>query len=306
MNPVNPFVAAVRATTIRFLLLAIFAAAAIVLPATAQAADPSPMNWAIDQNKLKVVDAQEEHWYSDGDEPYVGVIAFRARFGQPGSTQAIFLGGLKELSGGAEDGDTLTIPDSMGRVNLLDVTRLNGMDILDGKNPEIFGTVTVAMESDATPFWAMTDGFKEAAKIAKSEIAKIVETTTVQQIMADPNAFKQKINDMSNRLRSRAKLSIWERIGQTLISWGDADDRIGAQVTVFLGLEEKLLTDQQLAFLRVFAPDQAAMLENFDATLQASVPAGQGFAGTLKRRDFSLDFAGDGATYRVYFNVFNY
>lgn len=286
------------------LLAAVIAASFLALPTVAQAADPSPIDWAIDQNTLVAVDAQEESWLSDGDEPYIGVIAFRSKFGTPGSTTARFLGGLKELHGGADDGDSMSIPDSMGRANFFNITRVNGIDMIGGINPEICGTVTVAMESDATPFSAMSTGFSEAAKIAKREIAAIIETTTISQIISDPDTFQQKINDMSNRLRKRAELTVWERIGQTLISWGDPDDRIGAKVALFLGVQDPVLTPEQLAIVKLFRPDAAAMLTNFDATLAASVPAGQGIAGLLKKRSFTQSFAGDGATYRVSYNVF--
>lgn len=305
MNLVNPLPAVNVGTAVRSSFLIAIALLLFALPSGAHAADPSPIDWSIDQNSLKAVDAQEESWLSDGDEPYIAVIGFRARFGQVGSTQTAFIGGLKELHSGADDGDSMSIPDSMGRTNFFDVTRINGTEIvLGGMNPEIVGTVTVAMESDSTPFSIMSTGFREAARVARREIAAIVETTTIQQIIADPATFQQKTTDMANRLRKRAELSIWQDIGNFIVSFSDPDDRIGVKVAMFLGLQSPLVTAQELALLRIFAPAQASMVENLDATLAAAVPPSQGIVGTLKPRNFTQDFAGDGATYRVSYSVF--
>ncbi len=273
---------------------------------------PNPSTWTIDQNTLTAVDAQEESWLSDGDEPYIAVIRFRSRFGQVGSTQATFLGGLKELHSGADDGDSMTIPDSMGRSNFSNVTRLDGAALFGGQNPEIVGTVTVAMESDATPFSLMALGFREAADVARREIASLVETTTVAEIISDPDAFQARVTEVATRVRRRAQLSVWEDIGQTLASFGDPDDRIGAKVSLFIGIDEKMLTDELLAILKAFATpsgdlflDQLqALPQSIDSQLAAAVPPSQGLAGTLRRRNYSLDFAGDGATYRVSYKVF--
>lgn len=298
---------------LRTLAIAASFCLAILFPSTASAeVVPNPSTWTIDQNTLTAVDAQEESWLSDGDEPYIAVIRFRSRFGQAGSTQATFLGGLKELHSGADDGDSMTIPDSMGRSDFADVTRLDGLALFNGQNPEIVGTITVAMESDATPFSFMATGFRRAAEVARKEIASIVETTTVAQIIADPAAFQAKVTDVATRVRKRAQLSVWEDIGLTLVSLGDPDDRIGAKVSLFIGIDEKMFTNELLAFLKGLATPEGdlwldqlqALPQTIDSQLAAAVPPSQGVAGTLRRRNYSLDFAGDGATYRVSHKVF--
>ena len=105
-----------------------------------------------------VHDAQEEAWYSDGDEPYVAVIKWRVIPGTAGSASAEFVGNLAELSGGAGDGDVLTIPASMGSVSFDDVQVSWWNAVLEsGRLPELTGTVMVAMESDLTP-WSTING----------------------------------------------------------------------------------------------------------------------------------------------------
>ena len=47
-------------------------------------------DWDIRLDRLRVWDAQEESWISDGDEPYFVMIGFRSRFFTPNSTSAFY------------------------------------------------------------------------------------------------------------------------------------------------------------------------------------------------------------------------
>jgi hypothetical protein len=227
---------------------------------------------------------QEDSWFSDGDEPYIAVIGFRSRFGTPGSTSAWFQGGLSELSGGAEDGDVLGIPDAQGRTTFPSVTRIGLGEILTGQNPEVIGTITVAMESDATPWSAMRNIFTNLASVARTEIAGVIETTTLIDVVGNPDALADKFEAAVANIESGTKMTIWEQLRIFLQSWGDPDDRIGFRFSAFVAVDDTLtaLVDEQIA--NVLPPDK-------------------GFGGGLSNRTASIPFSGDGATYTVNYAV---
>jgi hypothetical protein len=241
-------------------------------------------DWAIDANQMVTNNVQEDSWFSDGDEPYIAVIGFRSRFGTPGSTSAWFQGGLSELSGGAEDGDVLNIPDAQGRVTFPGVTRLGLGEILGGQNPEVVGTITVAMESDATPWSAMRSIFGNLASVAGTEIAGVIETTTLIDVVGNPQGLADKFATAVSNIENGTKMSIWEQLRIFLQSWGDPDDRIGYRFSAFVAVDDTLtaLVDQQIG--NVLPPDK-------------------GFGGGLSNRTASIPFSGDGATYTVNYAV---
>ena len=89
-------------------------AAGVLVAATA-------CNATMDGQTLTAIDAQEESFFSNGDEPYLAVIQFRVIPGVPGSTQVHFLGNLAEIAQNIDDGDSATIPDSMALASFPDV-----------------------------------------------------------------------------------------------------------------------------------------------------------------------------------------
>jgi hypothetical protein len=277
-----------RAGTAALLTAGLLAAAAAspaeARPAAPQAPTVDTRDWAIDANTMVTNDVQEESWYSDGDEPYIAVIGFRSRFGTPGSTTAWFQGGLSELSGGAEDGDVLNIPDAQGRVTFPGVTRLGLGEILGGQNPELVGTITVAMESDATPWSSMRNIFNNLASVAGTEIAGVVETTTLIDAVGNPQALADKFETAVANIEAGTRMSIWQQLGIFLLSWGDPDDRISYRFSAFVAVDDSLtaLVDQNIA--NVLPPDR-------------------GFGGGLANRTASIPFSGDGATYTVNYAV---
>lgn len=239
--------------------------------------------WAIDANTLTANNIQEDGWFSDGDEPYVGVVKFRSKFGVAGSTSTSFLGGLKELSSGADDGDSMTISNAMGRATFTNVTRCNGLSAWAGTcQVEIVGTLTVAMESDSTPWSVMNSGFSEAAKVAKREIASVIETTPLNQI--GTKEFQDRLAAATDRIRNRAKLTFWESLGNWIVSASDPDDRIAARITIFAAVDSSI----------------ASLVEN---GINSKLTADQGVGGALNPRTFNMGFSGDGARYTVAYRV---
>ncbi|MEZ5167238.1 MAG: hypothetical protein R2695_12415 [Acidimicrobiales bacterium] len=79
----------------------------------------------VSAHTLRVVQAQEDGFFENGDEPYVAVIQWRVIPGTPGSASAHFVGNLAELASGADDGAVLSIPAAMGTVHFDDVQASN-------------------------------------------------------------------------------------------------------------------------------------------------------------------------------------
>lgn len=277
------------------MLVATLLAVVVVGPAPAASAAPAApavdtLTWTIDSNTMRVSDAQEESLFSDGDEPYTIIIGFRSRFGAPNSTFAVWGGDLRELSGGADDGDNLTIPDAMGRYFFPGVTRVSAANVAAGQAPEIIGTITVAMESDATPWSAIRNIANDLTNIARQEIASVVENTTVADFVgasmdtARRQALADRVGGAVGRIESRVRPSFWEAIGLWLSSWSDPDDRIAFKLSAFVAVDSSLS-----AFV-----DPAI----------ANLLAGRGVGGALQTRSTSVSFAGDGATYVIGSSVF--
>ena len=270
-------------------LLAIALGAVVPAPSGAAPAAPSlpavdTRTWVVDANTMTTANIQEDSWFSDGDEPYIAVIGFRSTFGTPGSTDAWFVGGLRELSGGADDGDVLGIPDSMGRVSFPSVTRLGLGEIAAGANPEVVGTITVAMESDATPWSSMNSIFSNLAAVAETEIANVIETTTLLDVVSGATPLADRFEQAVQRIEAGTRMSTWEQLGLFLRSWADPDDKIAFRFSAFIAVDDTLtaLVDAEVA--KVLPPDK-------------------GFGGGLANRTASISFSGDGARYVVGYAV---
>jgi hypothetical protein len=263
----------------------------VVIPAPAGAATGAPAlptvdtrTWVIDANTMTTANIQEDSWFSDGDEPYIAVIGYRSRFGTPGSTNAVFIGGLRELSGGADDGDVLSIPDSMGRVSFPSVTRLGLPEIAAGANPEVVGTITVAMESDATPWSSMNSIFTNLSSVARTEIANVIETTTLLDVVSGATPLADRFEQAVQRIEDGTRMTTWQQLGLFLQSWADPDDKIAFRFSALVAVDDTLtaLVDTEVA--KVLPPDK-------------------GFGGGLANRTASITFSGDGARYVVGYAV---
>jgi len=262
-------------------------------PASAAPAAPAvdTFTWTIDTNTMRVSDAQEEGLFSDGDEPYVAIIGYRSRFGTPNSTFAVWGGDLRELSGGADDGDNLSVPDAMGRYFFPGVTRVSAANVAAGQAPELVGTITVAMESDATPWSSIRGFFNELTTVARQEIASVIENTTVADFVGasmDPVRKQQladRIEAAVGRIESRVRPSFWEALGLWLSSWSDPDDRIAFKLSAFAAVDSSLASFVEAELVKV-------------------IPPSRGVAGALQTRSTSVTYAGDGATYVLGSSIF--
>jgi hypothetical protein len=238
--------------------------------------------WFVDANTVHVNDAQEEGFLSNGDEMYVAQIGFRSTPGRAGSTSAFFQGGLTEVSS-LDDGDTKTIPDSMGRVAFPNVTSRGLGDVLAGRNPEIVGTFSVVFESDATPFSTINGMMNQLAGTARTEIAKVVEPLSLADL-TNGSAVSARLADAKARIRAQATPTTMQAIGIFLGSFGDPDDLVAFKANVFVAVDSSLAG-------------------TVDSQLGMNIPTSTGEAGALRDRSYTLNFSGDGANYDLGYRV---
>src|SRR5687768_2207674 len=112
--------------------------------------------WSIVLDRLVVHDADEDDFFSDGDEPYFVTMGVRSRLGVPGTTEVFWSGVLDDdWANGIDDGGAAGIPSSMGRLDFPGVETPGVAELIGGARPEVIGAVIVAIESDATPFDAI-------------------------------------------------------------------------------------------------------------------------------------------------------
>ncbi|MGH9187494.1 MAG: hypothetical protein ACRD0U_17040, partial [Acidimicrobiales bacterium] len=234
-------------------------------------------NVTIDGQTLTAIDAQEEAWFSDGDEPYVAVIQFRVTPGTQGSTQVQFLGNLQEVAQNIDDGDSAPIPDAMAATSFPNVTLVGMEDVLAGQSPEIVGAVTVAMESDASPWSAINGIMTDVRNELDTQLRAQIETLSLADIL-DPDTASERLAEAARRVEAAASPSFWQSVGIWFESFGDPDDVIGFKVLLFVAVEGPLAdaVDTRLATL----PPQLV-------------------GRALRPGPLDVDYSGDGATYRI-------
>jgi hypothetical protein len=225
-------------------------------------------NWQIRLERLHVSDAQEEDFWSDGDEPYFIVIGFRSRFNTPNSTSAFWSGALDdEWAEGVDDGSKKNIPADMGRVSFQNVNRLSLNEILQGERAEVVGALAIAVESDSTPWGTIRDMMNGLKRAVEQETKHLVEGGILDR--NNPNKAKEDIEQAIKNVKNSADTSFWTAVE----SFFDADDIIEHHVFVFAA------TDQTVPF-------NSPTLNN-------------GTLGRLREQALNVTFKGDGATYKV-------
>ncbi len=240
-------------------------------------------NVTIDGNTLTAVDAQEEAWYSDGDEPYVAVIQFRVTPGVAGSTQTRYLGNLQEIAQDVYDGDSATIPDAMAATSFPNVTMMTLEDVIaTGRAPEIVGAVSVAMESDASPWSAINGIMTDVRNELDRQLRLQVETMSLVDLL-DPNTASERLAEAARRVEAASQPSFWRSVGIWFRSFGDPDDVIAFKVLVFVAAH---------------GPLADAVDARFGSGMPPSV-----VGGALRAGPRDVSYAGDGATYRVRWDV---
>jgi hypothetical protein len=238
---------------------------------------PNTFTWAIDANSLLDHDNQETF----SDEAYIAQIGFRTKPGVPGSTQTWYQGGLTEI-GDLDEGETHTIPDSMGRVMVPNVRTRTQAELAAGQSWEIIGSLSIVFESDLTPFSTVNGLMQDLTVAARGVIANAVEPLPAIGV-SDPLLVAQVLQPLGDSINSDVSLSLAQKIAIFIGSAGDPDDKIAVKVNFFAGL------DSSYALL--------------DSLLGIFVTDDDGFAGTLYDQSYSQIFAGDGARYEIAYQI---
>lgn len=173
-------------------------------------------NWVLQLEQLNVVVAED----SGGDEPYLIVVGFTTRLGEPGTTNILWSRRLVELGSGLQRGDTVDIPPDIGVIHFGEVPAADHITLL--------GAVIIALESDATPFGTIEDLIDEFIDRLNSILQSEAENTPLN--LLNP----QTINDIVARIRQGFEFNLFELAGIWLSSWGDPDEIIDIQPLIYV------------------------------------------------------------------------
>jgi hypothetical protein len=242
----------------------------------------SACNVSIQSQTLTVNSAQEDGFLSNGDEPYVAVIQFRVIPGVPNSTQVHYLGNLQEVGTHMYDGSSATIPDAMGLMSFSNVHMANLPGLLNGDAPEIVGAVTVAMESDASPWSAINGIMNDVASELDTQLRAQIETMSFAQLL-DANAASARLSEAASRVQAAASPSFWRGVGIWFSSFGDPDDVIGFKVLFMVGVTSDLS-------------------DLVDAKLGTGLPA-EVVGRALRTGPLDVNYSGDDANYTIRYNI---
>ena len=197
--------------------------------------------WSIVLDRLVVHDADEDDFFSDGDEPYLVTIGIRSRLGVPGTTQVFWSGILDDdWADGIDDGGVAGIPSSVGRLDFPGVEQPGVAELLAGARPEVIGAVVVAIESDATPFDAIRSKFEDIRVQLQQRLDQVIGGTPVN--LADPAGTVKALTDGLKGVRQGiGEFSVGEKILLFLQSFGDPDDLIEVETIVRLAIDPAIL-----------------------------------------------------------------
>jgi hypothetical protein len=233
--------------------------------------------WYIALTKLRVADAQEEGWFSDGDEPYFIMISFRSRFNTPNST-TVWNNDFDddEWAAGVDDGDERNIPfgiPSMGFTGFANVQRVSLQNILAGTNPEILGALVIAMESDSSPWRVIRNMVNDIKNAISDELEILIENGGLNLNNPGPDIQRATQNILDSIIPD-----FWESVGLVAKSAGDPDDLIGYHLFLYAAVNNTVPI-------------------NFPSVTNVT-------SGRLASQQFSLAsnplvFKGDGANYKV-------
>ncbi|HWJ66757.1 MAG TPA: hypothetical protein VNT31_08775 [Nocardioides sp.] len=204
--------------------------------------------WTVRLDRLVVHNADEDDFWSNGDEPYIVPIGFRSRFRTPNSTSVSWSGVLDDdWASGIDGGESKAIPAGQGTLEFGGVERPTLQQVLGGSMPEIIGAIIVVFESDATPFSAIRSMVEEVRAALRTELRRLIEGGELS--LTDP---QPDIERAVKNVQQATELSTGEKIALFLQSFGDPDDLVGLRHLVFaavdssMGLPVPVLQEQDL------------------------------------------------------------
>ena len=190
--------------------------------------------YATTATQLTVVTAEEDGFFSDGDEPYVMIVQWRSTPGVSGSTEVSLLAGVGlPLSNGAFDGEVLPIPPAQGEVTFADVVPVGLPQLQAGTVPEVMGAVVVAMEEDSNTDSAIDNVFLDFAAAIEDEIVAQIEPMTFANVANQAAVSAAIVNTTANVLTA-VEPELGVAYNLWLSSFGDPDDIVGIGHTVYV------------------------------------------------------------------------
>ena len=241
----------------RLLAATFLAATSLALTAAAPGAGaqvPPPLrspHWIMDADAIRVLDADEEAFGSDGDELQLVVIAFRTTMGARGSTQAWKVNSLREICTGMDDGDRCTIPNGDGRVDFGTVQRPTALQMAAGRGPELIGTVHLVIENDGTSNSIMNPLMDRLVEGTRRELAAVSEGIT-RFDPANLAAATAAFDGIGDRVLSYIDRTWLQDAAIWLSSGGDPDDFMGYRINLQVGVDPALRDQVNLALLLAF------------------------------------------------------
>ena len=200
-----------------------------------------------DHQRVRVIDAQENGFFEDGDELILATIDFRVKPGVPGSTQVLFNNGsLDKAATGLEDGDVKTISNSEGLYVFEELEVASLQTLARGEAPEIVGQVIVGIENDLTPRDIIKDGLEDAAEDLEDLIVDIIESRSIAELLTDPEALMEDLAGTTDALDSDP--GWFDNLLLTVISLGNPDDILNFNVLVFVPAAPNLAPIVDAAF----------------------------------------------------------
>lgn len=200
-------------------------------PQPPQSSNALPLSLELTQFKCQ--NADEDSFYSNGDEPYLFVAAIYAdgttirlsnlanatvRIQSPSKTH----GNLGR--DGVDGGDSFGIPSTVGRFSS-SILPIGDLPEGLGKEKSTVGLIVIAMEEDLTPGSAANAGRQALVQVLQRELNQAIRMVSTP----DVNALRAKIADAMKQAIKKESLSSISGIFSVV----DPDDYIGADFSMW-------------------------------------------------------------------------
>lgn len=243
-------------------------------------------NCIYNYSKLEVLNAEEDDFFSDGDEPYFVYLAFKSRTATKGSTQTFLnVFANDQWAKKSKQGSVKTLPASMGRV-AIPVSMLDIVDVIEAnknKTPltaEIVGVIGIGLESDNTPFGVVKQMINNLRSQVHSSIAGIVENLPADATKIRFENISPDIKKAVENIKAKLTPSFAQKALLFLQSGGDPDDLAGISTQ-----------------FNVCVDSDSLLLFNGFSGKNIQIP------NILVPSNFSLDYKGKGVHYRIHGNI---
>ncbi|MGB3756275.1 MAG: hypothetical protein WBA07_07865 [Rivularia sp. (in: cyanobacteria)] len=194
---------------------------------------PGSLHVTIQLTNFTCHDADEERFYSNGDEPYLFVAAIYAdgttiKISDLGNAKVRIKSPTKTHGNlgrkGVDDGDSFSIPTSIGRFQT-NILPIDGLPQSIGKEKSLVGLIVIAMEEDTTKTSAANAAQRALVKVLQKELDEAVRA------VSEPNVEVLK-GKIKSAMRNAIKKESWGSISG-IFSFLDSDDYINADLATW-------------------------------------------------------------------------